>query len=161
MRAAVVPCSWRKLDRPARVEELYRGPLFRSALLAAQALKRDGAVDRVLVLSARHGLVSLDRVLAPYDLKMGDPGSVEPACLRRQLLELERATGAAVVELVPLLPRAYDEALRAGAELAVRTGQLCAVLPNPLTGSAGLLEQRGRLRRLREQTTKEETTCVC
>jgi hypothetical protein len=38
----------------------------------------------VVVLSALHGLVPLDQVLEPYELRMGQPGSVTPARLAEQ-----------------------------------------------------------------------------
>lgn len=61
-KLGLIGCSATKLDRPAPARELYTGDLFRSALRLAEA-----RCERVLVLSAKHGAVSLDTVLRPYD----------------------------------------------------------------------------------------------
>lgn len=69
----VIPCSGAKADvayAPAR--ELYTGSFFRLALAAAERV--DGA--EVFVLSALHGLVPVDKVIAPYEARMGAPGSI-------------------------------------------------------------------------------------
>ncbi len=66
----VVPCGDAKRPRRARASELYVGSFFRHALAAATA-EADAVGGRVLIMSAKHGLVDLDQVLAPYDMKMG------------------------------------------------------------------------------------------
>jgi hypothetical protein len=38
----------------------------------------------IYILSAKYGLLPLDQVIAPYDLTMGQPGSVTPAQVRQQ-----------------------------------------------------------------------------
>jgi hypothetical protein len=63
----LVACSLRKSDRPLPARELYVSPLFRAA--RAYAEWRYGP-ERWLILSARHGLVQPDQVLAPYDLSL-------------------------------------------------------------------------------------------
>jgi hypothetical protein len=68
---------------------------------------------QALVLSGLHGLITLDTVIAPYDLKMGAPGSVSPATVAAQAASLGIMWGC---EVHALLPRAYlavlDAALR-------------------------------------------------
>lgn len=114
----VIPCGGAKLDRPAPACELYSGSLFRHTWENAN---RSAALDeaaglglaRVLILSARFGLVEPEQVLEPYDLRMGQPGSVSAETLARQATALGIDWGA---EVYALLPRAYlarlDEALR-------------------------------------------------
>jgi hypothetical protein len=63
----LVACSRRKADRPVPARELYVSPLFRAA--RAYAERRYGP-ERWFILSARHGLVHPDQVLAPYDLRL-------------------------------------------------------------------------------------------
>lgn len=60
-----VSCSATKLNRPARAHLLYTSPLFKMSL--AYAEKR---CEKVYILSALHGLVELDQVLAPYDRRL-------------------------------------------------------------------------------------------
>lgn len=107
---AVIPCSATKLDRPAPAAELYAASAyFRGALAAALA-----ETDEVYVLSARHGLVALDEVLAPYDVRMGDAGSVTELDLAAQALAL--GLDGERTEVYGFLPNAYfnrlDGALR-------------------------------------------------
>jgi hypothetical protein len=63
----LVACSKSKLDRPAPARELYTSPLFKLSLAYAKAHCRT-----VFAISAEHGLVPLDRVLAPYDTTLAD-----------------------------------------------------------------------------------------
>jgi len=76
----VVPCGADKLDRPARARELYIGSMFKTALRSAEALG-DG---EIIILSALHGLLDPDDWVEPYNMKMGDKGSVSPATVREQ-----------------------------------------------------------------------------
>ncbi|PZG16482.1 hypothetical protein C1I95_17390 [Micromonospora craterilacus] len=114
----VIPCGGRKLARPVAARDLYIGSMFRHTLANAEMSARldteaSGRPARVLILSALHGLVELDTVLDPYDLRMGQPGSVTAARLAEQATALGIEWGA---EVYALLPRPYlarlDEALR-------------------------------------------------
>lgn len=62
MRVALVSCVKSKLDRPAPAKDLYTSALFRA--LRAYA---ENSADEWLILSAEHGLVEPDQVLAPYE----------------------------------------------------------------------------------------------
>ena len=64
-RVAFIGCSAQKLDRPAPAREIYTGALFKLALQYAELV-----ADVVYVLSAEHGVVPLDRELAPYDARL-------------------------------------------------------------------------------------------
>ncbi len=116
----VIPCGGSKLDRPAPARELYTGSMFRHTLTVASRAAADDMASgrgpaRVLILSALHGLVELDTVLAPYDLKMGRPGSVDVATLMRQAEEFGMGWGPGdddgPGEVYAMLPRAYYAAL--------------------------------------------------
>jgi hypothetical protein len=110
----VIPCGGAKLDTAAPAAELYTGSAFREALAAALH-QVDGDRSRVLILSALHGLVDLDTVLAPYDVKMGDAEALD----RRAggLVELEcQAVERGLVwnpEVYAMLPKRYLAALEA------------------------------------------------
>lgn len=114
----VIPCGRAKLDGPAPARELYTGSMFRHALnnverLAALDVAEGRGPARVLVLSALHGLVELDKVLAPYDLRMDQPGSTAAERLAEQAAALGIDWGS---QVYAFLPRPYlarlDEALR-------------------------------------------------
>ncbi|WP_327596941.1 DUF6884 domain-containing protein [Streptomyces chartreusis] len=96
-RVVVIPCGGAKQAQAAPAGELYTGGYHRACRRAADALTAQGGTT--LVLSALHGLVTLDQVLEPYDLRMGQPGSVTPARLAEQAraLGLDRATDVTVL----------------------------------------------------------------
>ncbi|MDQ0847773.1 DUF6884 domain-containing protein [Streptomyces sp. V1I6] len=131
----VVPCSAAKLATtiPVPVADLYVGPFHRLCRRAAHAIA--GSAGTVLVLSAAHGFVTLDQPLAPYELRMGEPGSVRPDQLRDQAGRLGLHH---VAELVALGGRAYVDAVA-----AVRPDVL-----RPLDGCRGIGQQRARLTRI-------------
>jgi len=64
---ALVGCSGPKLKHPAPARQFYTSQLFRSTLELAERRH-----DVVYVISAKHELVALDQVVAPYDLTMGN-----------------------------------------------------------------------------------------
>lgn len=107
--AYVIPCGAGKLDREAPARELYTSDHFRRQLRAAEAACEEG--DVVLVLSALYGLVELDEVLEPYDLRMGQPHSVLVYTLALQL----KALG--ITEVYALLPSTYYRRLREAGDL--------------------------------------------
>jgi hypothetical protein len=136
-----LPCSAGKLavTIPVPVADLYVGPFHRLCRRAAHAIAGSagsaGSAGTVLVLSVAHGFVTLDQPLAPYELCMGEPGSVRPDQLRDQAGRLGLHH---VAELVALGGRAYVDAVA-----AVRPDVL-----RPLDGCRGIGQQRARLSRI-------------
>lgn len=61
----LVSCGAQKLTEPAEARHLYTSPLFRLSLTYAEQ-----HCSRVYVLSAFHGLLDLDRVVAPYNRRL-------------------------------------------------------------------------------------------
>jgi hypothetical protein len=103
----VVACGKKKKNAPAAAKDLYIGTSF---VLARKAAEATG--EPWMILSARHGLVSPDLVLAPYDqtLRTRADAARLTALLRRQRLPL------AVVSWCPDL---YNRALEgAGVRVA-------------------------------------------
>jgi hypothetical protein len=86
MTVIIIPCGFRKRKVTSPACELYQGPYFKSNLEWARSVSPD---DLIFILSAKHGLVKLDHKLEPYDLKMGERGSVGPHILRHQISELK------------------------------------------------------------------------
>jgi hypothetical protein len=125
----IVPCGGRKADAPAPAGELYTGTYHRAARRAADTLTANGG--RVLILSSLHGLVTLDQILAPYELRAGQPGTVTGETLRAQAAALGITDAATVV----LGGRAYVELAR----------QVWPALAAPLDKTRGIGEQMSRL----------------
>lgn len=116
----VIACGAAKAAAPRRARELYTGSAFRHFLGAAEAeaaatIRDLGTDAKVLILSALHGLVELDETVAPYDVKMGAPGSVSAPVLAAQLLTLGIGQDD---ELCAMLPKAYRELLAEAALMA-------------------------------------------
>jgi hypothetical protein len=105
----VVPCGAAKVDHAAPARDLYTGSAFRHALRAAEgeaeATARDCGVEaEVLILSALHGLVRLDQVLDPYNVKMGDADSITVDALAAQVPQVGMQWRD---EVYAMLPKAY------------------------------------------------------
>lgn len=110
----VVPCGSEKLDHPAMARDLYTSTMFRLAWDAAMAeVEAYEGQARILILSALHGLIDPATIVDPYDVKMGDPGSVSPETVTGQAIALGVEWGD---DVYGFLPSAYqsvlDEALR-------------------------------------------------
>ena len=139
----VVPCGAAKLDHAAPASDLYIGGQFRYVLNAALELA-DGDRNRVRILSALHGLLELDTVVAPYDVKMGQAGSITARKVRGQLNAIKRNTD---LHLVALTPNAYSNKLTAAVNDATQPMQGVR-LTTAFAGSRGIGEQRGRVAEL-------------
>lgn len=75
----LIACCKRKIPRPAPARLLYRSPLFVLSLAYAELMGPFWRATGTYVVSAEHGLVTLDSVLRPYDLTLAD----RPAPARR------------------------------------------------------------------------------
>lgn len=111
-RLCVIGCGAAKLDRRAPAREMYTGCLFRDALGYAEGQ----GYRAILILSAEHGALDLDREIEPYNTRLGD-------------LSLERraALGAHVRNVLRL--RAEGPA----ADLTILAGAPYVALVLPLT----------------------------
>lgn len=113
----VIPCGADKLPHPAKARDLYTGQMFTHTLAKVQACAAldtiAGHTVRILILSAQHGLVELDTVLAPYEQRMDKPGAISADELTDQALALGIDWGS---QVYAFLPRPYlrrlDAALR-------------------------------------------------
>jgi hypothetical protein len=60
----ILSCTKSKLDKPSQAQDLYSAsPMFKKTLEYGKSLKP----DKMYILSAKHYLVPLTKVLAPYD----------------------------------------------------------------------------------------------
>lgn len=62
----LLACSGLKLDRPAPAMELYRGVMYQTY----RANVKPAAAPYVVILYARHGFITPDTVIEPYDQRM-------------------------------------------------------------------------------------------
>lgn len=82
-RTVIVGCGATKQPRPAPAGQLYTGSYARACMAWAESV-----TDRahIYILSAKYGLVPWARELAPYDLFLGQPGSVTVEKVARQIV---------------------------------------------------------------------------
>lgn len=134
-RIVIVGCGAAKRPDPAPASSLYTGQHYRLAMAAALAI---APRDRVFILSAKYGLVTLDQTISPYDLTIGDPGAVTGDEVALQAASLG-VLGCRVVVLASV--RYADIARIAWGERFVTA---------PLAGQ-GIGRQRGTLARIRTE----------
>ena len=145
--AIVIPCCASKLPAAARAEKLYDSDHFRFTLRAAQARAQEIG-GRVWILSARHGLVSLDRVIEPYDVTFGDPEAVTARDVHGQLCVF------GIDQVETLLPRRYRGVLSEAVGMMHRAGDVMRST-DLYAGAAGIGYQRGVLARLLQQQSTD------
>jgi hypothetical protein len=89
MRVGLVGCVATKRSEPTPARDLYTSPLFAGRRAAVAR-----SCDSWFILSAMHGLVPPDQVLAPYDLALGDLSAAERRTWSRAVLaDLEDELG--------------------------------------------------------------------
>ncbi|MFG2358383.1 DUF6884 domain-containing protein [Streptomyces sp. NPDC048521] len=124
----VIPCGARKLDHRARAADMYIGSYHRACRRAAEALRP----DRLVILSARYGLLDLDDEIEPYDTPHGAVGAVTVGLLRDQA----RTRGIVALDPVVVL---------GGARHVTLARSVWPHALTPLSGTRGMGEQLARL----------------
>ena len=69
-KIVLISCVKQKLDKPAKVKELYVSDLFRKFLAYAETL----SPDTVFILSAKYGLLNCEEMIEPYELTLNTMG---------------------------------------------------------------------------------------
>lgn len=90
----IIPCGSAKRSTASPAAMLYTGTFFKAVAAYARSLL---PADRILILSAKHGLVRPTQWLEPYNLRMGEPGCVDADTVRRQAAALGLAGPALVI----------------------------------------------------------------
>lgn len=127
-----MPCGATKAAVPRPAGQLYTGGYHRLTLRAAHALTTS---DNIRIVSGRHGLLPLDQVIAPYDLRLGQPGSISADHLEDQADQQGLLGHPNVVIL-------------AGRDYTRLSQQVWPHARTPLAGTRGIGEQQHRLARI-------------
>jgi hypothetical protein len=77
----VISCGAKKRTTPSRAIDLYDGSYFKAARNWARSVTTD---NRIFIMSAKYGLLPANKVVHPYNLRMGQAGSVTVGILRQQ-----------------------------------------------------------------------------
>jgi hypothetical protein len=72
-KIVLISCVSVKLSHKAKAEELYISPLFKYGLTYAKKLRP----DKIYILSAKYGLLELDKVIEPYNTTLNTMSSSE------------------------------------------------------------------------------------
>lgn len=78
----IISCGAAKTRTTTSAHRLYTGNYFKTQLAWARS---HYPTRKIRILSAKHGLLKLTDKVAPYDLRMGNPGSVTAQTLAAQL----------------------------------------------------------------------------
>ncbi|WKX02032.1 hypothetical protein Q3O43_29605 (plasmid) [Rhodococcus aetherivorans] len=127
----IVPCGATKDPTPSKIPagQRYTGTYHRLGLRAAAALTGPNATR---ILSARFGLVPLHYLIEPYNLRLGQPGSITAERLREQAADQGLLEHRNVV-------------LFGGRDYTALAQQVWPHARTPLAGTKGIGEQQKRL----------------
>lgn len=81
----LVTCGKSKATRPCAAKDLYIGNAFRSNWRWAASVFPE---NQIFIISAKFGLLRSSQIIPPYDLKMGDQGSVSSSLIQSQAISL-------------------------------------------------------------------------
>lgn len=126
-------CGKAKQDRRVTAGAMYVGTFHGSCRETAKALLQNGG--RQYILSAAHGLLDLSTEIDPYDITVGDPGSVSADFVQAQV----RERGIESAEVTVL----------AGSKYVALARQSWPGLEAPLAGAGGIGEMKQRLSQIR------------
>ncbi len=103
-----ISCVKSKRSYRSRAEDLYTSPLFRKLLAYAKTLNP----DRIVVLSAKHGVLDLDDEVDPYEMTLNRMGKADRlAWADGVLAQLRRRADLDRDEFVFLAGQRYREHL--------------------------------------------------
>ena len=82
-KIVLIPCVSKKLEKKAKASELYISPLFNLTFAYAKSLNP----DKILILSAKHGLLKLDEEIEPYNETLNNKPIAERKEWSKKVLE--------------------------------------------------------------------------
>lgn len=111
VRVGLVSCAKTKRDHAAKCRELYKSPLFVASLEHAERVS-----DETFVISAAHGLLSLDEIVAPYDRTLRELSKKERLAWGSRVVgSIEARFARLPLELLVLAGLEYAAPIRAAA----------------------------------------------
>lgn len=136
--ATVIPCGAAKVNETTTARELYIGSMFKDGIRTADKLGNE-----TFILSAKYGIIHETTLVQPYNVKMGDAGTISTHELRCQV---EQMVNHGIEELDCFLPKQYFKALSTSAE------GLNLKLNNHFAGTKGIGFQKAVLKSFRSDT---------
>ena len=103
-KIVLISCASKKLGVPSKARDLYISTSFKFNLAYAESLKPDA----IFILSAKHGLLPMDQIVAPYDETLNGKGTAEiKEWAERVLAQLRRVANLQNDEFIILAGRPY------------------------------------------------------
>lgn len=68
MKVGLISCCSKKLDHESKAKDLYQSSLFKYGM----KYLKEKECDVIYILSAKHGVLSLDEIVKPYNLTLND-----------------------------------------------------------------------------------------
>ena len=81
MPLVLITCGSKKRSIPCAAADIYTGVYFYNMIRFARSIAPD---SRIYIVSAKHGLLRTNQIIAPYNLRMGTPGSITADIIKRQ-----------------------------------------------------------------------------
>lgn len=107
-RIVLISCASRKLSQRSKAKDLYISTLFKLNLKYAEKL----APDKIYILSAKHGLLSLDQEINPYEQTLNNMPSDELKQWASRVLEqIKRVCSIDETEFIFLAGNKYRKYL--------------------------------------------------
>lgn len=128
----IIPCGSAKKTCRSQAGKMYLGGYHRACQAYARTLV---PVTKILILSAKYGLLRLTDEIEPYELRMGQIGCVSPSFVRDQALKMRLLNQ----EVIALGGRDYTKICKA----------IWSDCETPLEGVGGIGKQ---LKWLKERT---------
>lgn len=104
----LLACASKKLDRKAKAQDIYISQLFRLGMEYAKSLNP----DKIFIISAKYGLLELDKEIEPYNLTLNKMKDGEIKIWAENLLEqLKKETSLDKDEFIFLAGENYRKYL--------------------------------------------------
>ena len=72
-KIVLISCVSKKLRHPAKAKDIYISTLFKLNLRYATTIK----ADKIFILSAKYGLLELDKVIKPYNVTLNNMRAID------------------------------------------------------------------------------------
>ncbi len=138
MTIVLIACSKAKLPHNAKARELYQGVLFKKCLYFAQNVL---CADKIFILSAKHHLLDLSKIITPYDKTVAKMTKAERVAWSQKVVDqLKNLTNTSEDQFVILAGKKYREFIES------HLGDCMTPLKN-----MGIGEQLGFLKEMNKQ----------
>ena len=107
-KIVLISCVSKKLSNPVKASDLYVSSLFKKNLAYAKKINP----DKIYILSAKYGLLSLDQVISPYNVTLNTMKNIEiKKWSEKVLVDLKKVANLETDEIIFLAGIKYRKYL--------------------------------------------------